>query len=79
MVGAQFPSIVTQPPGAGWAWTDEGRGKWGYVSSSPGSVLRLHLDSDLPGWPGSQVMLRLAYLASYEGHGRALVHCEAGW
>ena len=37
MAGAQLPGIVVRPLGAGWVWTvEEGRGKWGYMSSIPG-------------------------------------------
>ncbi|GIL73971.1 hypothetical protein Vretifemale_3963 [Volvox reticuliferus] len=35
---------LVQPPVEGWVWTDEGRGKWGYVATEPGKTLRLKVN-----------------------------------
>ncbi|KXZ42501.1 hypothetical protein GPECTOR_141g699 [Gonium pectorale] len=49
-------------PVEGWEWTDEGRNKWGYVALESGQQLRI----------------KVVYLRSYEGMGRARVTCEEG-
>lgn len=52
----------------GWALTDEGRGKWGWVSTKAGATLVVPLDaSALPGAFAGPVELTATYLQSYEG------------
>ncbi|KAG2500335.1 hypothetical protein HYH03_001911 [Edaphochlamys debaryana] len=72
-------------PGAeGWAWTDEGRAKWGWVAAEPGKQLRLKLNTQVSS--GSEeplaypqpIIVQLAYLKSYELMGTARVECESG-
>ncbi|KAG2498444.1 hypothetical protein HYH03_003701 [Edaphochlamys debaryana] len=80
-----LPSIVQQPV-KGWNWTDEGRGKWGWVALEKGETIELKLDTRVPGSPasdpdnpnGSLILLGIAFLQSYSGMGRAKVVCESG-
>jgi hypothetical protein len=43
------PQTLAVPPVVGWNWTDEGRGKWGYVSVTKGETLRLKVRACRPG------------------------------
>ena len=45
MVNASLRAISVSPFDEGWSWTDEGRGKWGWVSTKTGSRLRLRFSS----------------------------------
>ena len=71
----------------GWAMLDEGsagRSKWGYVSYTPGSDLRLRVNTLRPDQPpaldGSppDVSLVLAYLRSYNHMGCAELRWAVG-
>lgn len=45
--------------GPGWEWTDEGRKKWGFVSTTPGSVLNITVSSKLTSVKTALEMVRL--------------------
>ena len=51
----------------GFEWVSE-RGKAGFIATQPGSVLRIRLDTTVPGSgaPNATVQLELMYLRSYE-------------
>lgn len=64
---------------AGWEWTEEGRGKWGYVSMAPDTELLLAVDTRCDGQDiGSHVALGIGNLKSYEGMGIARIDCIEG-
>ncbi|KAG2446602.1 hypothetical protein HYH02_008587 [Chlamydomonas schloesseri] len=78
-------SAIVQRPATGWNYTDEGRGKWGWVALEPGRQLRIKLNTLLPGEraaaaPGTRglIVVQIAYLQSYSGMGAARVTCESG-
>eukprot|EP00798_Chlamydomonas_sp_ICE-L_P027685 gene27685-7326_t len=66
----------------GWEWTDEGRGKWGWVATQPLARLVLRFDSNIfaPTDPRSAntVAVSIAHLKSYEHMGEANVTCISG-
>jgi hypothetical protein len=76
-VGDVFRSdaVIGQP--ASWEWVNESRSqrpKWGYVSKTPGSVLKLKVNSTAStGDPKHSVLVQLGYLKSYEHMGKALI------
>ncbi|KAG2493839.1 hypothetical protein HYH03_008056 [Edaphochlamys debaryana] len=80
-----LPTVVKQPT-QGWVWTDEGRGKWGWVAEAQGSTIQLKLDTRVPGQAPadprdakhSHILLGIAYLESYKAMGRARVACVSG-
>jgi hypothetical protein len=61
----------------GWDWVNESksaRPKWGYVSTTPGKRLEVKLNTTATsGGREREVMVKLAYLASYEHMGMAVV------
>ena len=76
-----------QLPSAGWDWVDEGftlpnglqHHKYGYVSTTPGSVLTMVMDTTLGGFARPEgVQLMLAYLKSYGNMGSARLSCLSG-
>ncbi|EFJ49701.1 hypothetical protein VOLCADRAFT_89684 [Volvox carteri f. nagariensis] len=75
---------LAQQPVDGWNWTDEGRGKWGYVATEPGKTIRFKVNTQLGGnrtknrLSGRPIVVQVAYLESYQGMGTARVSCEAG-
>ncbi|KXZ49521.1 hypothetical protein GPECTOR_21g747 [Gonium pectorale] len=78
------PSLVQQPA-EGWRWTDEGRGKWGWVALEAKRTLRIQVNTQLPGARGNssqaaaaRIVLQVAYLQSYSGMGRARLSCVSG-
>lgn len=66
----------------GWVWTDEERGKWGWVSETPGSILEVKIPATRPQGAKREgevlVGVNINYLQSYEGHGIAAVTCTSG-
>ncbi|EFJ49700.1 hypothetical protein VOLCADRAFT_89683 [Volvox carteri f. nagariensis] len=86
----QLQALVQQPV-VGWNWTDEGRGKWGYVATEPGKTIKLKvntqigmggssssIDGDGEGAELQPIIVQVAYLQSYRGMGTARLSCEAG-
>ncbi|GLI61406.1 hypothetical protein VaNZ11_003625 [Volvox africanus] len=74
---------LTQPPVEGWEWTDEGRGKWGYVAMAPGKTLRLKFDTRLMGNRTDEdrfanIIVQIAFLQSYTRMRTARVDCTEG-
>ncbi|GLI61409.1 hypothetical protein VaNZ11_003603 [Volvox africanus] len=70
-------------PLEGWEWTDEGRGKWGYVAMAPGKTLRLKVNTRLVGnrsadHAAASIIVQIAYLQSYIGMGTARLVCMEG-
>jgi DNA polymerase alpha subunit B len=78
-VGEAFRSAAVKGKPKGWAWLNESktpRPKWGYVSSKPGSLLRVAVNTTASsGAADHPVLVQLAYLRSYEHMGKALVRC----
>ncbi|GLC71350.1 hypothetical protein PLESTF_001105900 [Pleodorina starrii] len=78
----QLQKLVLSPV-VGWNWTDEGRGKWGFVSLKKGEVLKLKVNTRLEGKRSStdasaHIILQVAYLQSYRSMGTAQVACVEG-
>ncbi|EFJ49699.1 hypothetical protein VOLCADRAFT_89682 [Volvox carteri f. nagariensis] len=78
----QLQRLVQQPV-VGWNWTDEGRGKWGFVSLKKGDELQLKINTRLEGKRSATdssalILLQVAYLKSYRGMGTAQVSCTSG-
>ena len=75
-IGEFFVEHVVQADGFTWA---SERGKAGFIATRPGSLLRIRLDTTVPGSaPNATVQLDLMYLQSYEH----MVGCRAlgrGW
>ncbi|KAG2482305.1 hypothetical protein HYH03_018747, partial [Edaphochlamys debaryana] len=77
---------IVQHPVHKFNWTNEGRGKWGFVAMERNATIKLKLDTRVPGQPppdpkkpqSSYILLGVAYLQSYEGMGQARVRCESG-
>ncbi|GLI61408.1 hypothetical protein VaNZ11_003602 [Volvox africanus] len=74
---------LTQPPVEGWEWTDEGRGKWGYVAMAPGKTLRLKVNTQVKpeGSDGAlfePIIVQISYLQSYRILGTAKLSCKSG-
>ena len=59
----------------GFNWTDEGRGKWGFVGETPGSALEINVP--LAGFEG-ELTIGLGFLLSYQHMGVARIECVAG-
>jgi hypothetical protein len=63
-IGGFFADRAVQADG--FKWFSE-RGKAGFIATRPGSVLRIRLDTTVPGSaPNATVQLDLMYLQSYE-------------
>ncbi|KAG2422480.1 hypothetical protein HXX76_016004 [Chlamydomonas incerta] len=64
----------------GWQWTDEGRGKWGFVATEAGRQLRIRVRTELDGprRDRGDVVAQLVYLRGYDGMGAATLTCEYG-
>ncbi|GIL73986.1 hypothetical protein Vretimale_5077 [Volvox reticuliferus] len=78
----QLQRLVVAPV-IGWNWTDEGRGKWGFVSVKKGDQIKLKLSTRLEGKrsasdASARILLQIAYLRSYRGMGTAQVACIEG-
>jgi hypothetical protein len=72
-IGEFFVEHVVQADGFTWA---SERGKAGFIATRPGSLLRIRLDTTVPGSaPNATVQLDLMYLQSYEH----MVGCRALW
>ncbi|GLC45541.1 hypothetical protein PLESTM_001747400 [Pleodorina starrii] len=74
---------LVQKPVEGWEWTDEGRGKWGFVALQPSRTLRIKVDSQLAGNRSAEranatIVVQIAYLQSYLGMGLVRLHCVSG-
>jgi hypothetical protein len=76
--GEGFRPLVDAAASMGWRWVDEGRPgapKWGFVSRTPGSLLRIRVNSMRDKAAGKAAELpmnvMLAYLKSYQGMGMA--------
>ena len=77
LVEGKFQQVVEET--VGFNWTDEGRGKWGYVAMEPDSQLSVKFDSSMPGLTADPLIgLRVAYLMSYEHAGCAVISCVQG-
>ena len=61
----------------GWEWVNESkneRPKWGYVCNTPGKELKVRVSTKATsGAKDEKVMVKFAYLASYENMGVAVV------
>eukprot|EP00775_Hariotina_reticulata_P012114 gene12114-12253_t len=81
-VGEAFKAKAVVGKPVDWEWVNEShtlRPKWGYVATRPASVLQLNLNTTAStGNPKHPVLVQIAYLASYEHMGKALVLCTAG-
>ncbi|GFR51316.1 hypothetical protein Agub_g13681 [Astrephomene gubernaculifera] len=78
----QLRELVEQPV-TGWEWTDEGRGKWGWVAMEANQQLRIKVSTQLAGSrtpraEAASIIVQIAYLQSYVGMGGARLSCEAG-
>lgn len=75
--GEAFKPLADAAASSGWEFINEGRPgspKWGYISTTPGSQLKLVVNSmrDPGSGAASQPMnVMLAYLKSYDGMGVA--------
>jgi hypothetical protein len=78
--GEAFKPLADASTSSGWQFINEGKrgaAKWGYISTTPGSVLKIVVNSmrsqgDAAAAEGDQQMnVMLAYLKSYEGMGMA--------
>lgn len=62
---------------ASWEWINESksqRPKWGYVSRTPGAVLKIRVNTTAStGDPKHPVLVQLGYLKSYEHMGKAII------
>ncbi|GIL89726.1 hypothetical protein Vretimale_16617 [Volvox reticuliferus] len=82
IASTRFKGLVKKA--VGWGWVNEAkdgnnRGKWGYVSTKPGSKLIFQVDTRRPGVaPSDQIPLLLHYLKSYRGMGIARAECRSG-
>lgn len=79
LVEGKFKHVIEET--VGFNWTDEGRGKWGYVATTVGSYMLVKFDSSMPGRSADQdplIGLRVAYLMSYENAGTAVISCHSG-
>lgn len=76
-VGDAFRAKAVLGTPRDWEWVNESQGlrpKWGYVSTQPGSVLEMLVNSTASsGEVDHLVLIQLAYLRSYEHMGKALV------
>ncbi|PNH11391.1 hypothetical protein TSOC_001821 [Tetrabaena socialis] len=73
-IGQELQALVRQPA-PGWSWTDEGRGKWGWVALEAHQQLRIQGSRERSLQP---VAVQIAYLQSYAGMGMVQVFCESG-
>ncbi|EFJ49698.1 hypothetical protein VOLCADRAFT_89681 [Volvox carteri f. nagariensis] len=74
---------LVQQPVDGWQWTDEGRGKWGYVATEPGKTIKLKVNTLLAGnrsreHSAANIVVQIAHLQSYRGMSTAKVSCVSG-
>eukprot|EP00798_Chlamydomonas_sp_ICE-L_P027312 gene27312-4616_t len=72
---------AAQPGSSGFEWTDEGRGKWGWVATQPGSKLLIHLGMVADGEQAdhsTEVGINIGYLKSFEHIGMAQVGINIG-
>lgn len=76
-VGDGFKNKAVMGKPDKWDWVNESRSlrpKWGYVSTEPGSMLKVQVNSTASsGAADHPVLVQLAYLKSYEHMGKALV------
>ena len=77
--GLQTSSVIDVVKAEGWAYVevDENKTKPGWISTTPGSILRMSIDTNF----GSLVdphFITLAVLASYQHMGQAEVTCVSG-
>lgn len=76
-MGESFKTKAVTGNPESWEWLNEARGlrpKWGYVSTKPGAVLKMLLNTTAStGQPGHKVLVQIAYLSSYEHMGKAAV------
>lgn len=73
-------AVIADPQPDNWTWVNEAkaslRPKWGYVSYTPGSVLRLRVNTTASaGALDQRVLVQLAHLRSYEHMGQGSVTC----
>ncbi|EFJ49697.1 hypothetical protein VOLCADRAFT_89679 [Volvox carteri f. nagariensis] len=76
-------TALVQQPVDGWNWTDEGRGKWGYVATEPGKTIRFKVNTQLAGSRSEEhldapIVLQIAHLQSYRGMSTAKLSCVSG-
>ncbi|GLC57261.1 hypothetical protein PLESTB_001205200 [Pleodorina starrii] len=74
---------LVQQPVVGWEWTDEGRGKWGYVATELRKKLRMQINTQLISdrtaeQASKPIIVQIAHLQSYRGMGTAQVSCVEG-
>jgi hypothetical protein len=83
--GEAFKPLTDVAGSSGWQFINEGKrgaAKWGYISTTPGSVLKIVVNSMRSQGEGAaaaaaaaegdqQMNVMLAYLKSYEGMGMA--------
>ena len=77
--GLQTSSEINVVKAEGWAFAevDENKTKPGWISTTPGSILWMSIDTNF-GSPVDQHYITLAVLASYQHMGRAEVTCVSG-
>eukprot|EP00775_Hariotina_reticulata_P005681 gene5681-5919_t len=77
--------VANDGANSGWQFIDEGgpgKRKWGFISTTPGSVLTIKLDTRRSstaqsGQPG-RMNVMLSYLKSYVNMGQAVAICKSG-
>jgi hypothetical protein len=82
--GEAFKPLADAAASSGWQFINEGKrgaAKWGYISTTPGSVLKIVVNSmrskgeaaaaGAAAGSDEQMNVMLAYLKSYEGMGMA--------
>jgi hypothetical protein len=60
----------------GWNWTNDrptGQPKWGCISATVGSTLKLKFSTQAPAGGNESVVVQLGHLSSYEHMGKASV------